>query len=135
MSTSFRQYVASTCLGLALLVGGAGRAGAQDTTSSTEPTSSALTTTPPMTHGDAATPTSDDTDATVIDASNDAFGDSLGKPNSGKKPESSGDRGTWPQYAVMGGVILGLVIIGLLARRQMRAGKVREGRDPDAGNV
>lgn len=46
--------------------------------------------------------------------------DIVPKPNSGRPPQSATDPGGWAQYAVMFGIIGGLVIIVLLVRRESR---------------
>lgn len=53
----------------------------------------------------------------------DAVGSIIPSPNSGHKPSYDGDRGTWPQYAVMGGILVALAVMTFIARRQMRAAK------------
>ena len=41
----------------------------------------------------------------------------LPRPNSGEEPKSATARGGWAQYAVLGGILVGLAGVGLLIRR------------------
>ncbi len=44
----------------------------------------------------------------------------LPRPDSGEEPKTATDRGGWAQYAVLGGMLIGLVGVGLLIRRDSR---------------
>lgn len=74
--------------------------------------------------------------ATTQPPSDSGLGHIVVRPNSGHTPYYSGDRGTWPQYAVMGGIILALIVIVLLVRRQAAAGRerLRTRKDPSTSS-
>lgn len=53
------------------------------------------------------------------------------QPNSGREPEFEGEPGTWPQYAVMGLILVGLAGIGLLVTRESRSKLAARGAQSD----
>lgn len=65
-----------------------------------------------------------DATTTTVELSSEAETDSLGSSlpgiNTGHKPKYQGDRGTWPQYALMAGMIVVLASFVMFFRRDMR---------------
>ena len=53
-------------------------------------------------------------------------------PNSGREPERQGDPGSAAQYAVMGGIILGLGLIGVLVARDSKRHAANKTHTPAA---
>ncbi len=51
----------------------------------------------------------------------------LPRPNSGSAPETPGDPGGWQQLTLLAIVVVALVLIFLLARRQARKARARSG--------
>jgi hypothetical protein len=52
------------------------------------------------------------------------LGRMIPRPNSGREPESPGDRGGWLQLTVMAVMVGGLVVIGGLVVRESRKAKI-----------
>lgn len=54
------------------------------------------------------------------------LGRMIPRPNSGREPESPGDRGGWLQLTVMGVMVGGLIVIGGLVIRESRRSRAAD---------
>jgi hypothetical protein len=62
----------------------------------------------------------DDLEVTTTTGQVREFGHIIPRPNSGVAPKSATDRGGWGQFAVLGGIVLALGIIGGLMALESR---------------
>lgn len=115
MSTRALAAIASALLVLSTLVAGIAPAGAglvnETNIEASQPISSAS----------AALQESTTTLAPTTTLKSGGSFTALPKPGSGQEPVEEGDRGSFSQYALMGGIILALGIIGLLIRRESKS--------------
>lgn len=76
---------------------------------------------------------------TTIELSNEKETESLGSSlpgiDSGHKPKYQGDRGTWPQYALMVGMVIVLASFVMFFRRDMRKARSAKTVTPESASA